>query len=76
MATNFKAFRTVTNMGRGECSSYKNIPISMLEVFRKAFPGQYRIRYRGPRNDDRYSKMNKQLDCLKSHANRFSAYLY
>ena len=75
MATNFRAFRTVTNMGRGECSSYKNIPISMLEAFRKAFPGEYRIRYRGPRNDYRYASA-RQAECLKSYANRFSAYLY
>lgn len=75
MATNFRAFRTVTNMGRGDRSSYKNIPISMLDAFRKAFPGQYRIRYRGPRNDYR-CKVLRQADCLKSYANRFSAYLY
>lgn len=71
MAVNFRAFKT---KGR-ECSIYKNIPITMLEAFRNAFPGKYRIRYRGPRNDYRYASQ-RQAECLRAYANRFSVYLY
>jgi hypothetical protein len=63
----------------GKTSSYYHVPISMLEEFRKKFPGVYKIRYRGPRNtpqDANRGYMSRQSTCLKTNAVKFSAYPY
>lgn len=63
----------------GEVSTYKNVPISLLDEFRKVFGfGTFRIRYRGKRVafrwlDGRTYSQSKQ-DCIKIRADRFSAY--
>jgi hypothetical protein len=59
-----------------EASVYKNIPIEYLDAFRQAFPGMYRIRYRGSRTNplDKRCRQSRRADCLKQFANRFSAY--
>jgi hypothetical protein len=60
----------------GDSASFKNIPIVLLEDFKKSFKGEfkYRIRYRGPREAGNRSWANKQSTCLKRYAERFSVY--
>ena len=58
-------------------ASFKNIPIALLEDFKKSFANdgnKYRIRYRGPRGAGNRSQANKQSTCLKRYAERFSVY--
>lgn len=58
---------------------YTGIPIELLEEFRRVFPGQFRIRYRGPRNtfaDFTRSFISRQSSCLKENAKTFTAYRY
>ena len=78
MAINFYAYRNFSRFNNGypEAASFKNIPIELLDAFRAAFPGKYRIRYRGPRNElhDVRTPTQRRQDCLKLYANRFSAY--
>lgn len=59
----------------------KNIPIELLPLVREYFKLQniqVRIRYRGQRNHplDKRSSSQRQQDCLKQFANRFSVYRY
>lgn len=66
---------------KARCSAvFSNIPIERLEEFRKVYPAQYKIRYRGPRNSlaDRISRswLSRQSTCLQRYATSFSAYLY
>jgi len=65
------------NHSKGERACFKNIPIALLDDFKKSFKGEfkYRIRYRGPRPFGRnrgYS--TRQSTCLKRDAERFSVY--
>lgn len=55
---------------------FHRVPIKYLEFFRVIYPGQYKIRYRGPRKDDNRPYLSKQSTCLKSRAVCFSAYCY
>jgi hypothetical protein len=60
-------------------SSFTNVPMIYLDLFRSIYPGQYRIRYRGPRNtpvDCLRSPATRQSSCLKENAKSFSAYRY
>jgi len=61
---------------RSDMAMFKNIPIVLLEDFKKSFKGEfkYRIRYRGPRGAGNRSQANKQSTCLKKYAERFSVY--
>jgi len=69
-----------SNMFPYGCRSvYSNVPIALLDDFRSRFPGQYRIRYRGPRNtrsDWNRGYLSRQSTCLKQNAVTFSAYPY
>ena len=62
---------------RSDMAMFKNIPIVLLEDFKKSFKGEfkYRIRYRGPRahNYNRTPDL-RQSTCLKKDAERFSVY--
>jgi len=65
------------NSNRSGCAMFKNIPIALLEDFKKSFANdgnKYRIRYRGPRGAGNRSHANKQSTCLKRYAERFSVY--
>ena len=58
-------------------ASFKNIPIVLLEDFKKSFKGEFkfRIRYRGPRPFGRgRGYATRQSTCLKRDAERFSVY--
>ena len=61
---------------RSDMAMFKNIPIVLLEDFKKSFKGEFkfRIRYRGPRGAGNRSQANKQSTCLKKDAERFSVY--
>jgi len=55
------------------------VPITALDAFRQTFPGQFRIRFRGPRNtpaDRGRGSMARQSSCLKQNAVTFTAYRY
>ena len=67
---------SVKNRWYGVTAYYSNIPIEYLEQFRQAYPGVYKIRYRGPRKNDGRAKSLQQTTCLKSFAKTFSAYSY
>jgi hypothetical protein len=64
----------------GVCALYHRIPIQYLDQFRSAYPGIFRIRYRGPRFNTpsaRYrGSLSKQSTCLKQDATHFSVYRY
>ena len=64
----------------GVRASFHRVPIEYLSEFRKAFPGVYRLRYRGPRFNTPsapYRGWNsKSTTCLKEDAIAFSAYRY
>ena len=64
----------------GRCSAYySGVPIALLNEFRTLYPGQFRIRYRGPRNtplDLDRSSLSRQSTCLKQNARTFTAYQY
>ena len=72
----FSKDKSVENRWYGITAYYSNIPIQYLEQFRQAYPGAYKIRYRGPRKGDGRSKSLQQTTCLKSNAKTFSAYRY
>lgn len=59
---------------------FHRVPIKYLDFFRVIYPGQYRIRYRGPRFNTpsaRYrGSLSKQSTCLKEDATHFSVYRY
>jgi hypothetical protein len=59
---------------------FTRIPIEYLDQFRAAYPGVYRIRYRGPRFNTPSAKYrgsnSKQSTCLKEDATHFSVYSY
>ena len=62
-----------------EGAAYKNIPMAWLVETRDYFRAQdlkIRVRYRGPRNNprDNRSSINRQQDCAKEFADRFSVY--
>jgi len=70
-----KLYRNSNGSG---CAMFKNIPIVLLEDFKKSFANdgnKYRIRYRGPRahNVTRYQS-RRQSTCLKKDAVRFCVY--
>jgi hypothetical protein len=71
-------YKLYRNSSKGEYAYFKNIPIILLNDFKKAFKNdiEFRIRYRGPRahNVKRYSG-RKQSTCLKKDAERFSVYV-
>lgn len=59
-----------------EVSTYKNIPIELLDIFRNKFGSAFRIRYRGERvgkNDGR-TRTQCYQDCTKANARSFAAY--
>lgn len=59
-----------------EVSTYKSIPIELLDIFKEKFGSKYRIRYRGERvgkNDGRTLTQCYQ-DCTKANARSFAAY--
>ena len=64
----------------GTRASFHRVPIQYLTEFRSAYPGVYKIRYRGPRFNvpsARFRSSNsKQSSCLKEDAVAFSAYRY
>jgi hypothetical protein len=64
----------------GVCALYHRIPMQYLDQFRAAYPGAFKIRYRGPRFNTpsaRYRSFNsKQSTCLKEDATHFSVYRY
>ena len=64
----------------GVCALYHRIPIEYLAQFRSAYPGAYRIRYRGPRFNTPSARyrgwLSKQSTCLKEDATHFSVYSY
>ena len=69
-----KLYRNSNGSG---CAMFKNIPIVLLDDFKKSFANdgnKYRIRYRGPRGAGNRSQANKQSTCLKRYAERFSVY--
>lgn len=71
-------FYTLFRSGTRDNSTFKNIPIVLLDDFKKSFANdgnKYRIRYRGPRahNVIRYQS-RQQSTCLKKDAVRFSVY--
>jgi hypothetical protein len=69
-----KLYRNSNGSG---CAMFKNIPIVLLDDFKKSFANdgnKYRIRYRGPRGAGNRSWANKQSTCLKRYAVRFSVY--
>jgi hypothetical protein len=71
--------KSMPNRFYGCTAVYSNIPIRFLDEFRKVFPSEYKIRYRGPRNtsmDMNRSLLNRQSSCLKLNAVSFSAYHY
>jgi hypothetical protein len=55
---------------------FSNIPIIWLDMFRAKYPGQFKIRYRGPRAGDARGRLTRQGNCLKARAVAFSAYIY
>jgi hypothetical protein len=58
---------------------YTGVPMTALDAFRQTFPGQFRIRFRGPRNtvaDRGRGSMARQSSCLKQNAVTFTAYRY
>ena len=57
-------------------ATFSNIPIIWLDTFRSKYPGQFKIRYRGPRAGDGRGHATRQAGCLKSRAVAFSAYTY
>jgi hypothetical protein len=61
-------------------ATFHRVPIALLDEFRKAYPGMFKLRYRGPRFNTpsaRYrSYMSKSTTCLKEDAVAFSAYRY
>ena len=60
-----------------EVSTYKNIPIQLLDIFKEKFGSSFRIRYRGERvgkNDGRTLTQCYQ-DCTKANAKSFAAYI-
>jgi hypothetical protein len=69
-------YKLYRNTGAGY-AMFKNIPIVLLDDFKKSFAndGKFRIRYRGPRahNVTRYHG-RRQSTCLKKDAERFSVY--
>ena len=81
----FNAYRTEVQPKRNknswyaECSAYKNIPIELLDVFKMKFGTKFRIRYRGERTafrvEDGRTRTQCHQDCIKSRADRFSAYI-
>lgn len=70
-------FYTLFRSGTRDNSLFKNIPIVLLDDFKKSFAndGKFRVRYRGPRahNVARYHG-RRQSTCLKKDAERFSVY--
>jgi hypothetical protein len=69
--------KPVENRWYGITAYYSNVPIEYLNQFRSAYPGVYKIRYRGPRkNDVGRTFYTKQSSCLKQNAETFSAYSY
>ena len=64
----------------GNRAIYHRIPIQYLGQFRTAYPGAYKIRYRGPRASTpsaRYrSPASRQSTCIKEDATHFSVYIY
>jgi hypothetical protein len=73
-------------LGSNEWSMYKNIPISLLPQVKKQLKImskrlnlalKFRFRYRGPRDwsVDVRPRSQRQQDCLKRNANRFSVYM-
>lgn len=62
---------------RSDMAMFKNIPIVLLEDFKKSFKGEFkfRIRYRGPRKHNiKRTPDLRQSTCLKKDAERFSVY--
>lgn len=57
-------------------ATFSNIPITWLDTFRSKYPGQFKIRYRGPRAGDGRGRLTRQAGCLKNRAVAFSAYVY
>ena len=59
---------------------FTRIPIELLDEFRKAYPFQYKIRYRGPRFNVPSAQyrgwISKASTCLKEDATHFSVYKY
>ena len=59
---------------------FHRIPIEYLNQFRSAYPGVYKIRYRGPRFNTPSARyrgwLSKQSTCLKEDATHFSVYSY
>ena len=69
--------KPVDNRWYGITACYSNVPIELLDQFRSAYPGVYKIRYRGPRkNDIGRSPNSRQSTCLKQSAKSFSVYSY
>ena len=64
----------------GVRASFHRIPIQYLAEFRNAYPGVYKIRYRGPRANVPSARFrswtSRQSSCLKEDAVAFSAYRY
>ena len=61
----------------GNRSFFYKVPIELLDEFRSAYPAVFKIRYRGPRKNDRgRSPLSKQSTCLKQNAKTFTAYRY
>ena len=71
---------TIINFGNFQNTTgravFSNIPIIWLDTFRSKYPGQFKIRYRGPRAGDGRGRLTRQAGCLKSRAVAFSAYTY
>ena len=70
-------YQLYRNIPIGERASFKNVPIVLLEDFKKSFKNdfKFRIRYRGPRPySKRRALATRQSTCLKRDAERFSVY--
>ena len=75
----FTKNKPVNNWSGFSTAFYTGVPMTALDAFRQTFPGQFKIRFRGPRNtlaDRGRSFSSRQSSCLKQNAVTFTAYPY